>query len=166
MIGCKHLSYHPIPEYDISDQTIKVPDILLTSHCVGYTVTTVSHVFEPTIREFFDRGVLWLLESPENFHDFLLLLSDEITAHLDFSSADRINRSFVADDLHKLEADLLYKMPFRDEQRDVFVYLLLEHQSTPDRFIVKRFNSYMNRVWETEQRHWDDHSIPSADRLC
>ena len=68
---------------------------------------------EPPIREFADRGVLWLLESKENLRSLVQLLSVEIADKLDFSQAERDNRSFIPDDLHKQEADLLYRVPFR-----------------------------------------------------
>ena len=70
---------------------------------------------EPPIREFSDRGVLWLLESPRNLHDLVALLSKDIAERLDFGRAERVNRSFIPEDLHKQEADLLYRVPFRKE---------------------------------------------------
>jgi len=42
---------------------------------------------EPPIREFADRGVLWLLESKENLRSLVQLLATEIAAKLDFSQA-------------------------------------------------------------------------------
>ncbi len=56
---------------------------------------------EPPIREFADRGVLWLLESTQNLADLLRMLSTELAARLDFSRAERRNRSFVPPNLHK-----------------------------------------------------------------
>jgi flagellar biosynthesis/type III secretory pathway protein FliH len=60
---------------------------------------------EPPIREFADRGTLWLLEAPQNLRGLLRLVAAEIAEPLDFARAERINRSFVPDDLHKQEAD-------------------------------------------------------------
>src|SRR5579871_6465422 len=87
---------------------------------------------EPPIREFADRGILWLLESPQNLADLLRMLSAPLAARLDFSRADRRNRSFIPANLHKQEADLLYRIPFLDPNRpgwEVLIYLLAEHQS-------------------------------------
>jgi hypothetical protein len=39
----------------------------------------------PPLREFADRGVLWLLESPENLCGLLRLVAAEIADRLDFS---------------------------------------------------------------------------------
>ena len=49
----------------------------------------------PPIHEFADRGILWLLESPQNLADLLHLLSADLAAQLDFTRVQRINRSFV-----------------------------------------------------------------------
>src|SRR5580658_7961414 len=102
---------------------------------------------EPPVREFSDRGVIWLLESPENLRDAVRVLSSELADHLDFTRAERQNRSFVPDDLHKEEADLLYHVPFVSGSRSVWVYLLLEHQSRPDDAMGLRILSYMVQIW-------------------
>lgn len=115
---------------------------------------------ELPVREFADRGVLWLLESPQNLHDVVRMLSTEIADRLDFSKAERQNRSFVPDDLHKQEADLLYRVPFVVEERSVWIYVLLEHQSSPDRTIGLRILSYMVQIWQTQVRGWQDEKVP------
>jgi hypothetical protein len=65
----------------------------------------MSNESEPPVREFADRGTLWLLESPENLRDLIRLVAAEIADKLDFTRAERVNRSFIPDDLRKQEAD-------------------------------------------------------------
>ena len=99
---------------------------------------------EPSrVREFADHSTLWLLESPENLRDLLRLVAKEITERLDFRRAERLNRSFIPDNLQKQEADLLFRVPYRNGKREVWVYLLIEHQSKPDRLMGLRLLSYM-----------------------
>jgi predicted transposase/invertase (TIGR01784 family) len=117
---------------------------------------------EPPIREFADRGTLWLLESPENLRELLQLAARDIADHLDFSRAERINRSFIPDDLQKQEADLLYRVPFQDGQIDVLVYLLLEHQSRPDASMGFRILSYMVAVWQMQMRGFREAKTPRS----
>lgn len=119
---------------------------------------------EPPIREFQGRGTLWLLESPENLRGVIAILAGELADRLDFARAERINRSFVPADLHKQEADLLYRVPFRGGKGQVWVYVLLEHQSRPDRFIGLRLLAYMVQVWETQIRGWEDAKVTAAQR--
>lgn len=115
---------------------------------------------EPPIREFADRGTLWLLESPENLRGLLQIAAADLAAQLDFTRAERINRSFVPDDLQKQEADLLYRVPFRRKAGEVLIYLLLEHQSRPDRTMGLRLLSYMVQLWEAQKRVWQDAKTP------
>jgi len=119
---------------------------------------------EAIIREFPDRGTLWLLESPENVRGLIRLLAHDLADQLDFAHAERINRSLVPADLHKQEADLIYRVPFLADGHDVLVYLLLEHQSTVDRFIGMRLISYMSKLWEAQYRAWDDNHTPAGER--
>src|SRR5579884_2875040 len=115
---------------------------------------------EELIREFADRGTLWLLESPENLHGLIRIVAAEIADRLDFSRAERINRSFVPDNLQKQEADLLYRVPFRHGAGEALVYVLLEHQSRPDRTMGLRLLSYMVQLWETQRRALQDAKTP------
>ncbi len=115
---------------------------------------------EPPIREFADRGTLWLLESPENVRGLLQIVAREIAERLDFMRAQRVNRSFIPDDLQKQEADLLFRVPFREGEGEVWVYVLLEHQSRPDRTMGLRLLSYMVQLWETQRRGWQDDKTP------
>jgi predicted transposase/invertase (TIGR01784 family) len=109
---------------------------------------TLPEETEPPVREFADRGTLWLLDLPENLRGLLKLVAAPLVDKLDFSRAERQNRSFIPDDLQKQEADLLYKIPFLRGRAYVWVYVLLEHQSKPDRTMAFRLLSYMVQVWE------------------
>ena len=119
---------------------------------------------DPPIREFADRGTLWLLESPSNLRDLVAMAAREVADALDFALAERVNRSFVPADLHKQEADLLYRVPFKTGKADVWVYLLVEHQSKPDRLMGLRVLSYMVQVWDLQRLHWDKERVPAARR--
>ncbi len=68
---------------------------------------------DASIREFADRGTIWLLGSPANLRDLVAMAAKDIADSLEFSRAERVNRSFVPAKLHKQEADLLYRVPFR-----------------------------------------------------
>ena len=45
------------------------------------------------VREFPDRGALWLFEDPRQLREFLLILEPALADMLDFSRARRENRS-------------------------------------------------------------------------
>jgi hypothetical protein len=119
----------------------------------------------PPIREFEERGTLWLLEDPENLRGLLQILEPELVERLDFARARRINRSFVPADLQKQESDLVYAVPFREgDGREVWIYVLLEHQSEPDPLMGLRLYLYMGQLWDSQRREWQARSLPTAER--
>ena len=130
--------------------------------CLRARGTLTINDSEPPLREFADRGTLWLLEAPENLRDLLRLAAAELADNLDFTRAERINRSFIPDDLRKQEADLLYQVPFLIGPSEVLIYLLLEHQSRPDVTMGFRVLSYMIDVWEMQIRGLKDARLPKS----
>src|SRR2546428_2302639 len=119
----------------------------------------------PLIREFYDRGNLWLFEDPQNLRDLLRLLVPELADRLDFARARRENRSFIPADLQEQESDLIVSVPFLGEPgREVWIYLLLEHQSKPDLEMGLRLYLYMSELWKLQQRAWEDKRLPPSER--
>src|SRR4051794_27255833 len=114
----------------------------------GAPESGLSHRPSPEVlREFNDRGTLWLLEDPENLRGVLQIREPDLAARLDFAQAVRVNRSFIPADLQKQESDLIFRVPFvrrpGDAGRDVWVYVLLEHQSRVDPLMGLRLYLYM-----------------------
>ena len=74
---------------------------------------------------------------------------------LDWSSLSLMPDSYVDDDLQASESDLLYTVEQRpgaaepgDARRSLRLYLLFEHQSTPDRWMRFRLLKYCCRIWD------------------
>lgn len=85
------------------------------------------------VREFHDRGALWLFEDPQQLRELLQILEPALAVLLDFTRARRENRGLIPADLQKQESDLILLVtPRGARQQHVWVYLLLEHQSKPD----------------------------------
>src|SRR5208337_3839217 len=103
------------------------------------------------IREFNDRGTLWLLEDPVHLRNLLQILEPELAARLDIDHAERINRSLIPADLLKQETDLIFRIPFRTDSNEVgvavLIYVLLEHQSKPDSLMGLRLFLYLGELW-------------------
>lgn len=67
--------------------------------------------------------------------------------HLDFSSMESLDKSFIDENFKKTESDKIYKI--RYENRDLFLYLLMEFQSTSDLTMPLRFLRYLLELSET-----------------
>jgi hypothetical protein len=121
------------------------------------------------IREFNDRGTLWLLEDPVHLRNLLQILEPELAARLDIEHAERINRSFIPADLIKEESDLIFRIPFRVDSDQtgvkVLIYVLLEHQSKPDPRMGMRLFLYLGELWDTQLREWKDAGRTTPFRL-
>jgi predicted transposase YdaD len=75
-------------------------------------------------------------------------LSDEASQGLNWSTLRLVEGSFVDEHLRGSEADLLYEVEQVSSQDAVWLYVLLEHQSTPDRWMRFRLLKYCCRIWD------------------
>src|SRR5690242_9632259 len=98
------------------------------------------------VREFNDRGTLWLLEDPEFLRDLVRLLDSSLASELDFTRAERVNRSFIPADLQKQESDLIFKIPYLHGTSEALVYVLVEQQTQPDGLMPFRIYEYCGEL--------------------
>jgi predicted transposase/invertase (TIGR01784 family) len=66
---------------------------------------------------------------------------------IDFTKAEALNTTFIKDDLRHTEADLIYKLTLN--QTDIYLYLLIEFQSTVDAFMALRMLRYVLEFYES-----------------
>ena len=93
------------------------------------------------IREFFDHH-----------------LPDNIKNILDFSSIEPQKESFVEDSLRLQIADLLYAVRFNETPG--FLYVLLEHASTPDKMLPFRMLKYMTKIMDSHLQKTGSKQLP------
>lgn len=75
-------------------------------------------------------------------------LPDEVQQGLNWSTLKLAEGSFVDEDLRESESDLLYEVERLSGEESIWLYLLLEHQSTPDRWMRFRLLKYCCRIWD------------------
>src|SRR5262249_40985539 len=75
-------------------------------------------------------------------------LPQEVSQALDWATLTLREGSFVDEDLRASEADFLYEIAHGSGEDPVWIYVLLEHQSTPDRWIRFRLLKYCCRIWD------------------
>ncbi|MGQ9844474.1 MAG: Rpn family recombination-promoting nuclease/putative transposase [Spirochaetota bacterium] len=64
---------------------------------------------------------------------------------MDFTKAETIDKSYVANQYQEYEADIIYKLYFKDSE--LYLYLLIEFQSTVDRFIAFKMLQYIMELY-------------------
>lgn len=75
------------------------------------------------------------------------LLPQDILAVLDLSSLRRLPADFVGELLEEMRGDLLFEVQRLDGARTL-IYVLLEHQSSPDHHMARRLLRYMSEIWQ------------------
>jgi predicted transposase YdaD len=81
-----------------------------------------------------------------------MLLPAALVEQLVWSTLRVVPISFVDPNLAERESDILYAIDLAATGRPVFVYALLEHQSTVDVMMAWRFLRYLTCVWERWER--------------
>jgi predicted transposase/invertase (TIGR01784 family) len=71
-----------------------------------------------------------------------------VSQALNWSTLTLREGSFVDEDLRRSEADVLYEVEHGSGEDSVWLYILLEHQSTPDRWMRFRLLKYCCRIWD------------------
>ena len=79
-------------------------------------------------------------------------LPEAVAGELRWSSLKRQDVSFIDDLLRASEADLLYAVRRKVDDTPAWMYVLFEHQSTPDRWLRLRLLKYSIRIWERDRR--------------
>lgn len=68
---------------------------------------------------------------------------------LDLASAERVNPAFTSKGHKNRESDIIWKFRRKDSGEPVYVYILLEFQSRPDRYMAVRAMTYAGLFYET-----------------
>ncbi len=73
-------------------------------------------------------------------------IKEDWVQEVDFETLERVEGSYVSDDLRKRESDMLWKVRWKG--RSLYVYILLEFQSTVDRFMAVRTMTYLGLLYQ------------------
>lgn len=95
-----------------------------------------------------DRSYRRLFSHPRLVEELIRgFFGQEWVEHLDFTTLERVNASFVTKNLRAREGDMIWKLRTR-EGRKIYVYLLLELQSSVDRFMAVRLMGYESLLYQ------------------
>lgn len=98
-----------------------------------------------------DRFFKETLADVETMRDFLRNYAPpEIVKYLHLETVERLEDSFIDNDLQEHLSDLLFKVKLAN--REAFIYVLLEHKSSPDGWVAFQILRYLVRIWEKSQK--------------
>jgi len=131
----------------MTNETDPKPDTPPEAQPPATTGTDRRRDMTPTPHDAFFRAVV---ADPDRARDLLRAqLPDDITGQLADTRPEIVEGTFVDETLRGSQSDLLMQVETKTGH-PAFVYVLVEHKSTPDPGVVLQVASYMIRIW---QRH-------------
>lgn len=95
-----------------------------------------------------DSGYKRLFSNRTIFRQLIeTFVEEDWVATLDFERAERLDKSFVAEHYKETESDLIYKVPLRNSDKVLYLCILIEFQSTVQRFMVLRTLHYVTSFY-------------------
>jgi len=94
-----------------------------------------------------DHSYKHLFSHAELVRDLLLgFVQEEWIDDLDLSTLEKTQSSYVSDDLREREDDTIWRVRCRESW--VYIYILIEFQSSPDRFMSVRLMTYIGLLYQ------------------
>jgi len=94
-----------------------------------------------------DSSYKLLFSEPEIIIDLLQgFVHEPWVNELDFSTLEKVSGSYITDDLRSREDDVIWRVKY--QQSWIYVYLLIEFQSTIDAYMAVRLMSYMGLLYQ------------------
>lgn len=96
-----------------------------------------------------DNGYKLLFSHAEMVADLLRgFIHEDWVRELDFSTLEKVGAGYVSDGLRNRESDVVWRLRWGWSERWVYVYLLLEFQSTVDPFMAVRVMTYLGLLYQ------------------
>ena len=93
-----------------------------------------------------DSGYKKLFSNRTIFRQLIETFVNQEWVHsLDFDNCEPLDKSFISEHYKETESDLIYKVQFHD--REVYIYILIEFQSTVDPFMALRVLNYITNFY-------------------
>ncbi len=108
-----------------------------------------------------DTGRRWLFSDPQMVADLIRgFIREPWVEDLDLETLELVSGSFVSETFQRRENDVIWRVKFRG--RWLYVYLLLEFQSTVDRLMALRLMVYVGLLY---QQLVDEKKVGSGEAL-
>ena len=74
-------------------------------------------------------------------------MAEEWVREVDFSTCETLDKSFVADNYKNTESDLIYRAQLKSGDEEIYIFILLEFQSTVDVWMPLRMLNYITNFY-------------------
>jgi predicted transposase/invertase (TIGR01784 family) len=96
-----------------------------------------------------DNSYKQLFSHPRMVEDLLRgFISQKWVKELDFNTLEKASGSYVSDDLRDREDDIIWKVRWHHLDEWLYIYLLIEFQSSVDRFMAVRLMVYLGMLYQ------------------
>lgn len=112
------------------------------------------------MRDYHDRRYKYVFSHPL-FVQHLLesFVHEDFIKELDYSSLKRIDKSFITSKFEKYESDIVYEVYIKE--KPIYIYILMEFQSTVDKKMPFRFLRYILELYEAFGFNKNTNSYPA-----
>jgi len=87
-------------------------------------------------------------------------VNEDFVKELDFSTLKRIDKSFISESYKEKESDIIYTVEYKDHT--IYIFLLLEFQSTVDKKMAVRFARYITELYDSYQGKTKSGKLPGV----
>jgi len=109
------------------------------------------------VHDFYDRSYKDLFSRPEMVKDLLTgFVQEDFIDDIDFSKLQKLGTTYILQEYEKRETDLILKLNIKGQE--AYLYILIELQSNPDKFIALRVLEYLVGFYQDllKQKEKDD----------
>lgn len=108
-----------------------------------------------------DSAYKKFFSNPELVRQLLTYFVDEDwTGNIEYSTLQRIDKSFVTDEFVNRESDLIFRADLKGSE--LYIFILLEFQSSVDRFMSLRMLRYITELYEYLIKNYRIKKLPAV----
>jgi len=102
----------------------------------------------PSPHKAHDHSYRLLFSHPDMVADLLRgYINQPWVEQLDFTTLSRAPDNYITDDLRERKDDIIWRVRWRDDERWLYIYLLLEFQSSSDSWMAVRVLTYVGLLY-------------------
>src|SRR5437867_582340 len=109
-----------------------------------------THSIEDFARQFPENGMKLLLQQPLNVRDLFRIARYQLIDRIDFDRLQLDPTTYVQRDYRHVESDVVLRGPLRGGKQTLLIYILIEHQSEPDRLMPFRALEYTVSIYRSQ----------------